>query len=52
LNGSLKGGLKYTRAAQDEDAFEGYVDVYYSGNVDARKSLPGYVFTLYGTAIS
>lgn len=26
-NGSLNGGLKYTRATQEEDAFEGYVDV-------------------------
>jgi hypothetical protein len=44
--------LKYTRAAQDEDALEGYVDADYAGNVDTRKSLSGFVFTLYGTAIS
>ncbi|XP_039683885.1 secreted RxLR effector protein 161-like [Medicago truncatula] len=52
LNGSLKGGLKYTRAAQEEDALEGYVDANYAGNVDTRKSLSGFVFTLYGTTIS
>ncbi|XP_039688664.1 aspartate--tRNA ligase, chloroplastic/mitochondrial [Medicago truncatula] len=46
------GGLKYTRAAQDEDALEGYVDADYAGNVDTRKSLSGFVFTLYGTTIS
>ncbi len=52
LNGSLKGGLKYTRATQGEDALEGYVDADYAGNVDTRKSLSGFVFTLFGTAIS
>lgn len=30
----------------------GYVDADYSGNVDTRKSLSSYVFTLFGTAIS
>jgi len=52
LNGSLKGNLKYTRAAQDEDALEGYVDADYADNVDTRKSLSGFVFTLYGMTIS
>ena len=52
LNGSLKGSFKYTRAAQDEDTLEGYVDACYAGNVDTIKSLSGFVFTPYGTAIS
>jgi hypothetical protein len=52
LNGSLKGGLKYTRAAQEKDALEGYVDADYAGNVDTRKSLSGFVSTFYGTTIS
>jgi len=52
LNGSLKGGLKYTRAAQGKDALEGYVDSDYAGNVYTRKSLSGFVFTLFDTAIS
>jgi len=52
LNGSLKGGLKYTRAAQGKDALEGYVDSDYAGNVDTRKSLSGFAFTLFGTTIS
>ncbi|XP_039687797.1 secreted RxLR effector protein 161-like [Medicago truncatula] len=46
------GGLKYTRADRDEDALEGYVDADYAGNVDTRKSLSGFVFTLYDKAIS
>jgi len=33
LSRSLKGGLKYTKEAQEEDALEGYVDVDYAGNV-------------------
>jgi len=52
LNGSLKGGLKYTREAQGKGALEGYVDSDYAGNVDIRKSLSGFVFTLFGTTIS
>ena len=42
LNGSLKGGLKYTRASQEKDTLEGYVDADYAGNVDTRKSLSGF----------
>jgi hypothetical protein len=45
-------GLKYSRAAQEKDDLEGYVDAYYAENVDTRKSLSGFVFTLYGTSIS
>jgi len=44
LIGSLKGGLKYIRTTQDEDALEGYVDADYVSNVDRRKSLPGFTF--------
>jgi hypothetical protein len=39
LNGSLKGGLKYTRADPGKDALEGYVDANYAGNLVMRKSL-------------
>ena len=52
LNGSLKGGSKYTRVAQEKDALEGYVDADYAGNVDTRKSLSDFMFTLYSTTIS
>jgi len=52
LNGSLKGCLQYTGAAQEEDTFEGYVDADYASNVDTRTSLLGFVFTLYGMTIS
>ena len=52
LNGTLKGGLKYTRTDPGRDALEGYVDADYAGNVDTRKSLSGFVFTLFGTAVT
>ena len=51
-NGSLEGGLKYTRSQPRRDALEGYVDADYAGNVDTRKSLSGFVFTLFGTAVT
>ena len=51
LNGSLQAGLRYKKIAHKE-AIIGYVDADFVGNVDTRKSLTGYVFTLYGTAIS
>ena len=34
------------------DKLVGYVDVDFAGSIDIRKSLIGYVFTLFGTAIS
>ena len=49
VNGSLESDMKYKKAAQG-DAIMGYVDADYAGNVDTRKSLSGYVFTLFGTA--
>jgi len=52
LNGTLKGGLKYTRSQPERDALEGYVDADYAGNVDTRKYLSGFVFTLFGTTIT
>ncbi|WJX16947.1 hypothetical protein P8452_06919 [Trifolium repens] len=52
LNGSLKDGLKYKKIDPGKDALEGYVDADYAGNVDTRKSLSGFVFTLFGTAVT
>ncbi|CAJ2648276.1 unnamed protein product [Trifolium pratense] len=46
------GGLKYTRTDPGRDALEGYVDADYAGNIDTRKSLSGFVFTLFGTAVT
>ncbi|PNX72588.1 copia LTR rider, partial [Trifolium pratense] len=52
LNGSLKGGLKYKRTDPGRDALEGCVDSDYAGNIDNRKSLSGFVFTLFGTTVT
>lgn len=60
---ALKWTLRYLRGAQDvglmfkrqEDITHplvGYVDADFAGNLDTRKSLSGYVFTLFGTAVS
>ncbi|WJX45133.1 hypothetical protein P8452_32036 [Trifolium repens] len=46
------GGLKYKKIDPGRDALEGYVDADYAGNVDTRKSLSGFVFTLFGTAVT
>ncbi|MCI01408.1 aspartyl-tRNA synthetase, partial [Trifolium medium] len=34
------------------DALEGYVDTDYADNIDTRKSLSGFVFTLFGTTVT
>lgn len=52
LNGFLKLGLRYKKTTQGGDAIKVYVDANSAGNVDIRKTLYGYVFTLYGNAIS
>jgi len=46
------GGMKFTRSEPGRDALEGYVDADYPGNVDTRKSLSGFVFTLFGTTVT
>jgi len=52
LNGTLKGGLKNTRSQPGRDALEGYVDADYACNVDTRKSLSRFEFTLFGTTVT
>ena len=47
MNGSLESSLKYKKATQGGDAIIRYVDADYAGNVDTRKSLSRYVFTLF-----
>lgn len=52
LNGSSASGLRLKRKLQNEEAVKGYVNSDFTGNVDIRKSLSGYVFTLYDTEVS
>ncbi|XP_058782988.1 uncharacterized protein LOC131657627 [Vicia villosa] len=54
INGSLNRVLIYGGALGEDGkaVIEGYVDSDYAGCMDSRKSISGYVFTMFGTAIS
>ncbi|KAL7129290.1 hypothetical protein ABFS83_13G056000 [Erythranthe nasuta] len=53
MKGSAEIGLLFKRNDRIEgDALKGFVDSDYAGSIDTRKSLTGYVFTLFGTAVS
>lgn len=52
LSGSLNDGLNYTKSVQEENILEDFMDEYYACNVDTRKSLSNFVFTLFGATIS
>lgn len=44
LNGSMSYGLVYKRSKCDSDGLQGYIDSNYTGDLDKRRSLTGYVF--------
>lgn len=48
----IDNGLKFQKYTEEGNAIVGYVDVDYGDNIDTRKSLTGYVFTLFGTTIT
>lgn len=52
LKGSTGLGLLFRKQEELVCQITGYVDSDYAGNLDTRKSLTGYIFTAYGTAIS
>lgn len=52
LRSTLGLGLKYQRQNEASNPIVGFVDSDYAGNLDSRKSLTCYIFTLYGTAIT
>ncbi|RVW41324.1 Retrovirus-related Pol polyprotein from transposon TNT 1-94 [Vitis vinifera] len=45
-------GLVYGGNSQLGTQLQGFVDADYVGNIDTRKSLTGYVFTMFGRAVS
>lgn len=51
LRGSTRVGL-YRAMADISRPIVGYMDSNFAGNLDTRKSLTGYVITLYGVVIS
>ncbi|RVW15249.1 Retrovirus-related Pol polyprotein from transposon TNT 1-94 [Vitis vinifera] len=52
LAGTRSLGLVYGGNSQLETQLQGFVDADYAGNIDTRKSLTGYVFTVFGGAVS
>lgn len=52
LKGSKSVVLVYGRNSERINGLSGYVDADYSGDIDKRRSLTGYLFTLYGSVIS
>lgn len=52
LNGSIDLDLMFEKTEEVGSPLQGFVDSNFAGSVDTRKSLSGYVLTLYGTTIS
>ncbi|WVZ07194.1 hypothetical protein V8G54_020540 [Vigna mungo] len=52
IRGSLGTGLFFQNNFQGGGYIEGFVDSDFAGCLDTRKSRSGYVFTLFGTAVS
>ncbi|XP_073304660.1 secreted RxLR effector protein 161-like [Primulina huaijiensis] len=51
LKGTSNLGLLFERRDEASQPVVGYVDSCYAGNVDTRKSLTGFIFSLYGTTM-
>ena len=51
LNWTISLRLVYKRTTHDKKTIEGYLDAKYVRNVDTRKFIFWYVFTLFGIAI-
>lgn len=45
-------GLLFTKTELADEALVGYVDLDFAGDLDKRRSLTGYIFTLYGNVMS
>lgn len=52
VNGTTNYGLLFEKSEKQTEPVEGFVDADFAGNIDTRKSLTGYIFNLYGTAVS
>ena len=52
MRGTANIGLVYDRVSTDSGSVIGYVDSDFASDLDERKSLTGYVFTLSGSVIS
>lgn len=52
IKGTSDVGLLYRRVNEDQAKLRGFVDADFAGDLDKRRSLTGYVFTLFGYAVS
>ena len=52
LRGTSHVGLVFDKSSVISKEIVGYVDSDYVGDLDGRRSLTGYIFTLYGSVIS
>ncbi|KAH9660266.1 hypothetical protein KPL70_024153 [Citrus sinensis] len=52
LHGTVKCGLTFGQAKEEDDGLRGYVDSDYAGDLDRRRSLTGYIFMLNGCTIN
>lgn len=52
LKGTSSFGLRYGNSNSTNSELTGCVDANFIGNLDKRRSISGYIFTLYGNTIS
>lgn len=52
LRGSTKVGLFYGKLKKQDSYVMGFVDTYYAGDLDTRRSLTGFVFQIFGCTVS
>ncbi|KAE8700517.1 hypothetical protein F3Y22_tig00110556pilonHSYRG00215 [Hibiscus syriacus] len=52
LRGTTELGLMFKKQENEREKVVGYVDSDYAGSIDTRKSLTGFIFTVFGTAVS
>ena len=45
-------GLRFSKSETDNNPITGYVDADYAGDIDKRRSITGYIFTLYDNVVS
>lgn len=52
LKGTVSLGIVYGRVNRNSDQVLGYVDLDFAGDLDKRRSITRYVYTLCGRAVS
>lgn len=52
VKGSTSPGLTVSRCEEQQELVSGYIDLDFAGSIDTRKSLFGYVFTVFETTVT